>query len=181
MRIAIAATAGAAAALVAASMLGVASAEAPTATPTRNVSVQGVATVPVAQGASAASATAAYRQAMANAVADGQGKAEFLAGKVGATLGNAQTVAEDGGGISCQDEESSYAEYQGEQPDFGYATIVGPVVRAGSSVGAASPPVSAVPKPKVKSRKHRKAATGKAAAVATCKLSAQVSLVYTIN
>src|SRR5271165_1631531 len=74
-------------------MLGVAAAEAPTTTSLRTVSVEGVASEPLAQGANAASATAVYRQAMAAAVADGQAKAEFLAQKVGATVGVAQSVA----------------------------------------------------------------------------------------
>jgi len=88
-RSAIAATLAVAAGLVAVNMLGVASAEAPTtATPLRSVSVEGVATVPIAQNANLAAATAVYRQAMANAMADGQSKAEFLAGKAAGTLGS---------------------------------------------------------------------------------------------
>ena len=85
MRIVMPAVATTTVALVAAGVLGVASAEAPTASPARTVSVQGVATVPIAQSANLATATAAYRQGMAAAVADGQAKAEFLAGKAGAT------------------------------------------------------------------------------------------------
>jgi hypothetical protein len=186
MRIAIMATVAAALALLAVSMLGVASAEAPTtttpttttvatpppaSTPVPTVSVQGVANVPIAQGSNAASATAAYRQGMAAAVSDGQSKAEFLAGKVGATLGSAQNVTEGGGSIQCTSEESKYAEYEGEQPDFGSSE---------SSVLADRPvsaPAAAVTRPKVK-RKRPKA---KKAAAATCTLSAQVSLVYAIS
>jgi hypothetical protein len=92
MKIAIAATMAAAAGLVAANMLGVAAAEAPTGIPVRTVSVQGVATVPVGQSANVAVATAAYRQGMAGAVADGQSKAEFLASKAGAMLGSVQSI-----------------------------------------------------------------------------------------
>ena len=55
--------------------------------PSRTVSVEGVATVPIAQNANLAAATSVYRQGMAAAVADGQSKAEFLASKAGATLG----------------------------------------------------------------------------------------------
>ena len=117
MRVPIAATAATAAALVAASMLGVASAEAPTSSPVRTVSVEGVSIAPISQTADAASATAAYRAGMAAAVADGQSKAEFLASKVGASLGPAQSVVEGGGYISCVGTEE--AEYQGAQPDFG--------------------------------------------------------------
>ena len=130
MRTAIVATAAGAAALIAASMLGVASAEAPTTTPIRTVTVEGVAIVPIAQGASAATATAAYRQGMSAAVADGQSKAEYLAGRVGGTIGAAQSVGEGGGSITCiGDGESQYVEYTGEQPDFGYGSS--PVVEAG--------------------------------------------------
>ncbi len=90
---------GTAAALVAASMLGVASAEAPTAAAAaRSVSVEGVATVPVTQrrerGRRRPPPTAGrWRRPSA----DGQGKAEFLAGKAGATLGAVQSIAESGG------------------------------------------------------------------------------------
>ena len=67
-------------ALIAAGMLGVASAEAPTTTsPPPTVSVQGVAIEPIEQSASSATATTVYRQGMAAAVTDGQSKAQFLA------------------------------------------------------------------------------------------------------
>jgi hypothetical protein len=181
MRIAIAATAGAAAALVAASMLGVASAEAPIATPTRTVSVEGVSILPIAQGSSAATATGVYRQAMAAAESDGQSKAEFLASKVGATLGGAQSIAEAGGDISCTSEETGYAEYQGEQPDFGYAPASVGVVRAGSGIAAPRSSAPALGKPTAKSRKHHKVPVGKAATSSSCKLSAQVLLVYAMS
>jgi hypothetical protein len=189
MRIAITATVAAALALLAVGMLGVASAEAPTATtttptttttatpppaspPVPTVSVQGVANVPIAQGASAASATAAYRQGMAAAVSDGQSKAEFLAGKVGATLGGAQNVTEGGGSIQCTSEESKYAEYEGEQPDFGSPEST---VLPDRPVSA---PAAAVTRQKKVKRKRPKA---KKAAAAACTLSAQVSLVYAIS
>jgi uncharacterized protein YggE len=158
-------------------MLGVASAEAPTVTPTRTVSVAGVAEVPLAQGANAATATAAYRQAMAAAVADGQSKAEFLAGKVGATLGPVQSVGEDGGSISCSglNEEGNYVQYEGEQPDFG--TARGPAVLA---EGTAAPPKA--PSATLKhARKKKKKKAKTALAAASCTLSAQVSLVYAIG
>jgi len=143
----------------------------------RTVSVQGVGTAPLAQGSSAASATADYRQAMAAAVSDGQNKAEFLAAKVGATLGVAQSVTEGGGSIECRGEESTYTGYEGEQPDFGSSpTTVGPLRAA-----AAAPP-AAPSSHKVKS-KHRKARhpSAKTAAASTCTLSAQVSLVYALD
>src|ERR1700684_747406 len=94
--------------LIVAGLLGVASAEAPTATtPPPTVSVQGVATEPtqqttpprpamggrggatepIEQSASSATATAVYRQGMADSITDGQAKAQFLASKAGVTLG----------------------------------------------------------------------------------------------
>jgi len=188
MRIAITATVAAALALLAANMLGVASAEAPTpttttttpapvpvpiSTPVRTVSVQGVAGVSLAQGSNAADATAAYRQGMAAAVADGQGKAEFLAGKVGATLGSVQSVTEGGGSIECKSEESSYIEYEGEQPDFGT-----------TAERFVAPPEAAVSAPQHKvagKRRRARRPTAKKATASTCTLSAQVSLVYALD
>jgi hypothetical protein len=174
---AIAATLAVVAGLVLANMLGVAAAEAPTtATPTPTVSVEGVATVPIAQDASLAAATAAYREGMAAAVADGHTKAEFLSGKAGTTLGSVQSIVEGGGYIGCRgygEEESGYAQYQGEQPDFGSAESVSPV-RA-----AAAKPATPV-RPKIKKKKKKGPSAGKAAAT-TCTLSTQVSLVYAIS
>jgi uncharacterized protein YggE len=178
MRNSIAAITAVVAGLVAANMLGVASAEAPTGTSVRTVSVEGVAMVPVAQGASAAAATAAYRQGMAGAVSDGQSKAEFLASKAGATLGSVQSIAEGGGYISCTD-ESGYVEYQGEQADFGSSasTISTSRVAPGTATPTSSPPIR---KP---TRKHRKRTTpaAKPASAATCTLTAQVAVVYSIS
>jgi len=173
MKSVVAATVVVMAGLVVANMLGVASAEAPTGTPVRSVSVEGVATVPIAQGANLALATSVYRQGMAAAIADGQSKAEFLASKAVATLGSVQSIGEGGGSIECSSaEESGYAEYQGEQPDFGYAASV--------SQGRVAAP--AVSKP---ARKHPKKAhgspTAKKAAATGCTLMAQVSLVYAIT
>ncbi len=179
MRTAIAAIAGAAAALVAASAIGVAAAEAPTSTPARTVAVQGIATEPLAQGSSAAAATAVYRQAMAAAVADGQSKAEFLAAKVGATAGPAQTVAEDGGSITCTGTgENTYEQYEGEQPDFGNASRVARGVFAAPESASSAP----APKPAVKKRrKSKRKPTGRAATVGTCTLTAEVSLAYALS
>lgn len=168
-----------AAGLIAANMLGVAVAEAPTGTPLRTVSVQGTATLPIGQNDSAAEATAVYREGMAGAIADGQSKAAFLAGKLSATLGPAQSVAEGGGYINCTGgPESGYAEYEGEQPDFGYAP----------QPGIASPLAAAAPKGAVRVAhgappKHakRKKPKAKKATALSCKLTAQVSLVYTIG
>jgi hypothetical protein len=174
MKSVIAATLVVAAGLVVVNMLGVAAAEAPTTTPIRTVSVEGVATVPIGQYAKLAEATAVYRQGMADAIADGQNKAEFLATKVGATLGSVQSIAEGGGSIGCTGgEESGYVEYQGEQPDFGSPAESVVPLRA-----AAAPSVKAG-KPAVKHRKKHPAA--KKASATTCTLNAQVSLVFVID
>jgi hypothetical protein len=175
-RSAIAATLAVAAGLVAANMLGIASAEAPTPpTPVRTVSVEGVATVPVAQNANLATATAVYRQATANAMTDGQSKAEFLAGKAAVTLGGVQSIVEGGGSIDCTgDEESTYVEYEGETPDFG-----SPATSISSNRVVAAPEASGVSKPKLKHPKKRPAA--KKASAVTCTLAASVALVYAID
>jgi hypothetical protein len=176
VRIAIAASAAATAGLVAAGMLGVATAEAPTSTPTRTVSVEGVAIEAIGQSATAAAATAVYRQGMTDAVSDGLAKAQFLASKVGATLGAAQSVVEGGGYISCVGE----AEYLGEQPDFGspgvsipQSGVTAPAVRR-----AAGP---AVGRPLAKHRRARKSPKAKKATASTCSLSTQVSLSYLLS
>jgi hypothetical protein len=169
-------------ALIAASMLGVAAAEAPTSTPTRTVAVQGVANVPIAQGSSAAAATAVYRQAMAAAVTDAQSKAEFLAGKVGASAGPAQTVAEDGGSISCVGPgESSYVPYEGEEPDFGSPSARVVPLLAGRSAAPSGAPAP-VRVPLKKHRKSKPRPKGRAATVAPgCTLSAEVSISYALG
>jgi predicted RecA/RadA family phage recombinase len=188
MKTAIAATIAVAAGLLIANMLGVAAAEAPTATsagPVPTVSVEGVATLPIAQGANLAEATAVYRQGMANAVADGLSKAEFLAGKAGATLGSVQSIVEDGGSIECTgvvEEEGGYSQgrYLGEQPDFGSPGA------SGSAQDYSAPAAAATPKPALVKKKKKKKKTGasptasKSSAI-TCTLSAAVSLVYVIS
>jgi hypothetical protein len=182
MKSAIAATMAVAAGLVLANMLGVAAAEAPTtttATPVRTITVDGVASVPIAQGANRAVATAVYREGMAGAVADGQSKAEFLAGKTASTLGNVQSVVEGNGSIECTGEElNSYVQYQGEQPDFGTPESASRVV----APEAASAP--AVHKPQVahpKKKKRKRKPSAKAATATTCTLSTDVTLVYAIS
>jgi hypothetical protein len=158
----------------------VASAEAPTGTPARSVSVEGVASVPIAQGADAASANAAYRQGMAAAVSDGQGKAEFLVAKVGASLGAPQSIGEGGGGISCAGEsESGFVEYQGAQPDFGAVAIAGGPAPASGVAAPRSGP--AVGRPNVKKRRKKRKRAVKATTATSCTLSAQVALVYAIG
>lgn len=177
MRIAIAATVTAAAGLIAAGMLGVATGEAPTSSPPRIASVQGVATEAINQSASAAAATAVYRQGMADAVTDGLAKAQFLASKAGASLGPVQSVVEDGGYITCRGE----VEYTGEQPDFGSPdlSISASGVRAGTTRPTPVPALSK--KPATKRKKRHKGPTAKKANVSTCTLSTQVSLAYALS
>jgi uncharacterized protein YggE len=168
MRIAIASVAGGAAALVAASMLGVAAAEAPTTSPARTVSVVGEGSVPIESTANAAQANAVYRQGMAAAIADGQEKAAFLAGKTGATVGAVQSITERGGDISCTSEEQ-YAEYHGEQPDFpSTPTTTVPVLQGAAT---RSP----------KARRHSTRPTAKKAAAESCTLKTAVALVYPLS
>ncbi|MFI4991726.1 MAG: hypothetical protein ACHQHO_12550 [Solirubrobacterales bacterium] len=181
MKLALTAVLSAAAALVIANMIGVAVAEAPTTTTLRTVSVEGIGRQPIAQNADAATATGVYRQAMAAAVSDGQAKAEFLTGKVGATLGAAQTVTEDGGGIECSaGGEEGWEPYQGEQPDFGSARTAGQVLSSPATPppAASASPGRAVKRTSSKRRHKHKRPVAKKATAAGCKLTAQVSLVY---
>jgi hypothetical protein len=180
MRIVIAATLAVVAGLVAANMLGVAAAEAPTtaAASPSSVGVEGVARVPIAQDASLAAATAVYRQAMAEAVTDGQSKAEFLAGRAAVTLGSVQRIVEAGGYIECtNNEESSYAEYEGEQPDFGSPPSSIAVAPEAAPESAAA--TGGVHRPTLKhAKKHP---TAHKASAAKCTLTASVALAYAIS
>jgi hypothetical protein len=179
MRIAFVAAGIAATGLVAAGVLVIAAEAETTGTstpaataPPRTVSVQGVANEPVASTASAEAATTVYRQAMAAAIVDGQAKAQFLAEKTGATLGQVQSIGEGGGYISCPEG----VEYQGGQPDFGSGSSAGPVF-----AGAVRAPVAAHGRaPTVHKAKHRRHAAKKSAAEA-CTLSTQVALVYQLG
>jgi hypothetical protein len=183
MKLTLTAVLAAVAALVIANMLGTAVAEAPTTTTLRTVSVEGVGTQPIGQNADAAAATGVYRQAMAAAVADGQSKAEFLTGKVGATLGAAQTVTEDGGYIECSSGgEEGWEPYRGEQPDFGSARNAGQVLSSTTAPSATSSPsqqsAGAVKRTPAKRRRRHRPPVAKKATAAGCKLTAQVSLAY---
>ena len=163
--------------LCAASMLGVAVAEAPTAAPVREVSVEGVATVPIGQFDTASAATAVYREAMADALNDGQTKATFLASKTGSTLGPVQSIVEGGGNIGCSGEtaegETNYPRYEGEEPDFGY----GAAVAERASAPAVAPSVTRHAKP----RHKKKRAMAKTAGGVSCTLSTGVSIAYAMN
>ena len=167
-------------ALIAAGMLGVASAEAPTtASPPPTVSVQGVAIEPIEQTASSATATTVYRQGMAAAITDGQVKAQFLASSAGVTLGAVQSIVENGGYIGCTGNE---IEYLGEQPDFGSPGVgVSSGVASVPRVADAVAPVASKRATKHAKKKKRKAPVAKRASVAGCTLTAQVSLAYAIS
>jgi hypothetical protein len=184
MRIVVTATVVVAASLILVGVLGIAGAETTTTTPTtatatspppRTVSVQGVATEPIEQSASAAAATGVYRQAMASAVSDGQVKAQFLASQAGATLGQVQGMAEGGGYIQCAGSEEGYL---GEQPDFGSAGNYATPEIAPRAIAKAVAP-RAVVKPRKPKRKKKSVA--KKASATTCTLSTQVSLVYALS
>jgi hypothetical protein len=170
-----------AAAAAAAGMLGVASGEGPTGTATpRTISVQGVGTVPIGARDDAATATATYREGAAKALADAQAKASFLAGRAGVTITAVQSLAEDGGYIECSSPTSEYASYEGQQPDFGFASA--PSVIAGA--GAAAPSAGLKASPQVSHRprvKHKKHPAAKKAAATSCNLTAQVSVVYALG
>ncbi|HWX45271.1 MAG TPA: hypothetical protein VNY52_08100 [Solirubrobacteraceae bacterium] len=181
MRIVIAAALVAAVGLAAAGVLGVAGAAetttAPAVTaPLRTVSVQGVASEPLSSEASAATATSVYRAAMAEAVNDGRTKAQFLAEKGGATLGQAQTLTEGGGYIECP----GGVEYVGGQPDFGFATGYG-LVAAQSAPVAAGRPVPFQGKRKQPVKRHTTRPAAKKSAGGTCMLSTQVAAVYQLS
>lgn len=144
--------------------------------PLRTVSVQGVANEPLDSAASAETATTVYRQAMAGAIVDGQAKAQFLAEKTTATLGQVQSISEGGGSISCPEG----IEYVGGQPDFGSGASVAPVfagaVQAPVAKGHAPPTVGKAP---AKHRRRRHSA--KKSATESCTLSTQVALVYQLS
>ncbi len=198
MRLLIPATTVTVISLIVAGLLGVASAEAPTTTtPPPTVSVQGVATEPIEQSASSATANAVYRQGMADAISDGQAKAQFLASKAGVTVGSVQSIVEGGGYIGCtSSEESSNDEYQGAQPDFGSpgAGTSAPVFNTPHATTKATPGVRkpatrhGKKKPRKPSAKQASATASatattnaKAAGATTCTLSTQVSLTYTLG
>jgi hypothetical protein len=174
MRRVIAATLLVAAGLIAASMRGVATAEAPTVPPQRTVSVEGVATEAIAQAASAPVATGIYHQGIVDAVADGQAKAQLIASRVGTTLGPVQSVVEGGGFIQCAGSgEPGSNEYEGAQPDFGSPGT--PISATRGSAGAARP------KSRKPASRRGKSPAAKKATVLTCTLSAQVALVYPLG
>ncbi|MGI8558950.1 MAG: hypothetical protein ACR2ND_11705 [Solirubrobacteraceae bacterium] len=167
--------------LIAAGVPGGAGAQAPASPIQRVVSVQGVGSAPVDSAATGEAATAAYRQALGSAVADGQNKASFLAGRAGGTLGPVQSIGEGGGYIDC-----GQGEYAGVQPDFG----TGAQFVAAASAPAGAPAVTGAPvarrkqtprKKKKSVRRRHPRRRAKARAASTCTLNAQVSLSYTLS
>jgi hypothetical protein len=182
MRIATAAAGMAATGLVAGGVLVMAAkaetpaTPVPASAPLRTVSVQGVANEPLSSAASSETATTVYRQAMAAAISDGQAKAQFLAEKAGATLGQVQSIGEGGGYIECPEGE----EYQGGQPDFGSGASVSAGVLAPAAAGRATPTIHKAPAKKP-AAKHHKRRSAKQAAAESCTLSTQVSLVYQLS
>lgn len=178
MRIVMAAVGAVFIGLIAVGVLGVAGAETTTTNttsnaPVRTVSVQGVAAVPVASNAAAGTATTAYREAMAAAIADGKEKAQFLAEKAGASLAQVQSIGEEDGYIECPGEE----EYTGGQPDFGS----GGGVYSVAPLAANAAPHRVLKRPKHVVKHHRRRHSAKQASVEPCSLSTQVALVYQIN
>jgi hypothetical protein len=164
----------------AANMLSVAVAEAPTVTPLRTIGVEGVATLPIGQFDDGGAATTVYREGMAAAVADAQGKAGFLAGKVGGTVATVQSVVEGGGYIDCVGgDESSYAEYDGVEPDFGSGPQPAVATPLSASTPAKGPSRQAIHR--VKPKRPKKHPVAKQAAAVSCTLTAQVSLVYALG
>jgi hypothetical protein len=193
MKLIITATTVTVVSLIVAGLLGVASAEAPTTTtPPPTVTVQGVAIEPIEQSASSATATAVYRQGMADSITDGQAKAQFLASKAGVTLGSVQSILEGGGYIGCtSSEESSNDEYQGAQPDFGSpgTGTSTPVFNTPRATNKATPGVRKPAAKHSKKKKSKKTSAKQAgattnattASATTCTLSTQVSLTYTLG
>ncbi len=144
-----------------------------TSAPLRTVSVEGVAKAPIDPAASSEAAIAAYRQAMAAAIADGHAKAQFLAEKAGATVGQAQSIGESGGYVQCPEG----IEYEGAQPDFGYGR--GQVFAAAPAAKARRVTATAhKAKPPTRRPKRRSA---KQAVAEPCMVSTQVALVYQLG
>jgi hypothetical protein len=169
-------------------LLGVAAAEGPAgSTASRVVDVEGVGVTPIPSNATAAQATAVYREGQAKALSDGQSKAQFIAEKEGVALGVPVTTVEDGGSIECSgfvegEGYSRYAPYEGEQPDFGVARLTSSGSSSQNAVApmaAAAPSKSVVHRPKGKHRRHT--AKKAAASAPTCNLTAEITLAYALG
>ncbi len=166
-------------------LLGVAAAEGPAGSSSQRViDVEGVGVVPVPAKATAAEATAVYREGQAKALSDGQAKAQFIAEKEGVALGVPVTTVEDGGSIECSgwvegEGYSRYLPYEGEQPDFGVARLTssGSGPSTPSVAGATAPAKSQVAH-RPKGKRRRGTAKKATATVPTCNLTAELTLAY---
>jgi len=179
---------GALAVAAAIAVLGVAAAEGPAgSTASRVVDVEGVGVTPIASNATAAQATAVYREGQAKALSDGQAKAQFIAEKEGVALGVPVTTVEDGGSIECSgfvpgEGYSRYVPYEGEQPDFGVARLASSGASTQNAVtplSAAAPSKSVVHRPKGKHRRHP--AKKADASAPGCNLTAEITLAYALG
>lgn len=138
------------------------------------VTVQGVAEVPISASANQPAAVAAYRAAMAAAIADGLSKAQFLAAQVGTTLFSPAAVTpgivEGSGSINCP----SGVEYSGSQPDWAFG---------GGQFAASTPaPVAKVIRPSTAHKKKRpKHHLVKKAATQSCSISAGLTITFVFN
>ncbi len=173
---------------IVAALIGVAAGEGPAgSTSSRVVDVEGVGVTPIPSNATAAQATAVYREGQAKALSDGQSKAQFIAEKEGVALGVPVTTVEDGGSIECSgfvegEGYSRYAPYEGEQPDFGVARLASSGSGSQTAVApaaAAAPAKSVVHRPKGKHRRH--AAKKAAASAPSCNLTAEITLAYALG
>lgn len=134
------------------------------------VTVQGVAEVPIGASANQPAAVAAYRAAMAAAIADGLSKAQFLAAQVGTTLDNISPgIVEGSGYINCP----SGVEYSGSQPDWAFG---------GGQFAASTPaPVAKVTRPSTAHKKRPKHHAVKKAASPSCSISAGLTITFVFN
>jgi hypothetical protein len=170
--------------------LGIAAGEGPAGSnASRVVDVEGVGVVPIPAKATAAQATAVYREGQAKALSDGQSKAQFIAEKEGVALGVPVTTVEDGGSIECSgwvegEGYSRYVPYEGEQPDFGVARLATSGSGSGPSVMGTAAPASpssqrAAHRPKGRHRRHT--ATKASASAPGCNLTAEITLAYALG
>ena len=154
--------------------------------PPPSVAVEGVATVPISKTASSTEADNAYRQGLAAAIADGLGKAEFLAEQTAAKVGSIDQIEEAGGSVDCEayseaGSDTSGEPYEGAEPDFGSVTddtSVG-LARAPLAPAAVTQATKDHKKPKKHKKKHRPKA--KKAGGVRCTLSTQVLLAYLLT
>ena len=96
------------------------------------------------------------------------------------TLGSVQSIVEDGGSIECTGgEESSYVEYEGEQPDFGSPPSSIAVAPRAAAEPAAAPAESRKPALEAPQEARRRAKQGERRRSA--RSARTVSLAYAIS